>query len=374
MRVLLTGGGSSGHVNPALAIADIIRSHEPDAEIAYMGREEGIEKRLVDKEGYQFFPIKIQGISRSLSPKNIKTAYYILTSPQKAKKVIKSYAPDVVIGTGGHVCWPPLKAAAELGIPTVVHESNSIPGLAVRRLEGKVDLILTNFKEVSDSLEHKNKVVNVGNPVRFSRTDMTREEARRKLGIPDSVKFVILSFGGSLGAEALNRAAVDVMRGVVAERDDVIHFHAGGRIYYPDARRRFEEYGLEENQKLRLSEYIFDMRTHMAAADVMICRAGAMTLTELAMMAKPAILIPSPNVTANHQYKNAKVLRDSGAAMLIRESDMSYEIINDYVRRILDDEFLRRHMSEAISAFANPRVNEEIYQKIKELVDSRSKG
>ena len=146
MKVLLTGGGTSGHVNPALAIADIIKTNDPSAEFAYIGTEKGIEKRLVEKEGYDFYPIKIQGISRSLSFSNLKTAYLVMTAPAKAKKIIEKFDPDVVIGTGGYVCWAPLKAAAEMGIPTVLHESNSVPGLAVRKLESKVDLILTNFK------------------------------------------------------------------------------------------------------------------------------------------------------------------------------------------------------------------------------------
>ena len=173
MRVLLTGGGTSGHVNPALAIADIIKSHDPTAEIAYIGTERGIEKKLVEKEFYTFYPINIRGIKRSLSPSNIKTAYTILTAPSKAKKIIERFHPDIVIGTGGYVCWPPLKAAAQMGIPTVIHESNSYPGLAVRKLEDKVDIILTNFESTASYLKDKSKAVNVGNPVRnsFGETD-----------------------------------------------------------------------------------------------------------------------------------------------------------------------------------------------------------
>ncbi len=373
MRVLLTGGGTSGHVNPALAIADIIKAHDPSAEIAYVGTPTGIEKKLVEKEGYEYFPIKIQGISRSLSPKNIKTAYFIMTAPAKAKKIVKSFRPDVVIGTGGYVCWPTLKAAAELGIPTVVHESNSIPGLAVRKLDGKVDLILTNFEESAQKLKHKERVVHVGNPVRFSRADMTRAEARAALGIPDSIKFVILSFGGSLGAEGLNLAAIDVMRGFVEKNADVAHFHAGGKIYYSDAIERFESFGLKKSSRLNLNEYIYDMKTYMSAADLIICRAGAMTLTELAMMEKPAILIPSPNVTDDHQYKNAKVLGDRGAAVVIRESELDFERINSVVEEIYKDEDLRCRMRQEVSKLANPNVSEEIYQKICELVENKSK-
>ena len=371
MRVLLTGGGTSGHVNPALAIADIIKAHEPNAEIAYVGTPNGIEKKLVEKEGYEYFSVKIKGIERSLSLENIKTAFLVLTAPAKAKKIIKKFRPDVVIGTGGYVCWPPLKAAAELGIPTLVHESNSTPGLAVRMLDGKVDLVLTNFEESANNLKHKDRVVCVGNPVRFSRSDMTREAARAALGIPDSIKFVVLSFGGSLGAVGVNRAAIDVMRGFSSQKSDVAHFHSGGKLYYGDASERFEKAGLKKSSRLSVSEYIYDMKTYMSAADLVICRAGAMTLTELAMMGKPAILIPSPNVTDDHQYNNAKVLGDRKAAVVLRESELDYDKINAEVEKIYADESLRRRMSEKVSELANPSVSEEIYSKILELVNKK---
>lgn len=287
MRVLLTGGGTSGHVNPALAIADIIKANQPDSEFAYVGTEGGIEKRLVQKEGYSFHSIKIQGIKRSLSISNVKTAYLVLTAPKKAARIIEKFKPDVVIGTGGYVCWAPLKAAADMGIPTVIHESNSVPGLAVRKLESRVDLILTNFTTTAEHLSEKRKVVNVGNPVRKSFDGITKQQARKQLGIPDSVKFVILSFGGSLGAPKINEAAIDVMRGFCTEHGDVAHFHSGGKNYYDNAMQMFAGYSLEKNPRLDIREYIYDMALYMIAADLVICRAGAMTLTELAMMKKP---------------------------------------------------------------------------------------
>ncbi|MBQ9113269.1 MAG: undecaprenyldiphospho-muramoylpentapeptide beta-N-acetylglucosaminyltransferase [Clostridia bacterium] len=373
MRVLLTGGGTSGHVTPALAIADIIRAKDPRAEFAYIGTEKGIEKRLVEKEGIDFYPIKIQGISRSLSLSNLRTAYLIMTAPAAAKKIIEKFEPDVVIGTGGYVCWAPLKAAAGMGIPTVIHESNSVPGLAVRKLEDKVDLILTNFKTTADKMTHTHKAVNVGNPIRVSFGETDKAEARRRLGIPESVKFVILSFGGSLGAPRLNEAAIDVMRKFDLAHDDVMHFHAGGKKYYENAMQMFAGYSLEKNPRLELKEYIYDMSLHMTAADLVICRAGAMTLTELAMMRKPAILIPSPNVTDNHQYKNAKVLADAGAAMLIEESDLSADTVTEAVSRVYGDEALRESMSERIAGFANPNVAEEIYGEISKLVRNNAK-
>ncbi len=373
MRVLLTGGGTSGHVNPALAIADIIKRYEPDSVFAYVGKASGIEKRLVEKEGYDFYDIPIQGIKRSVSFSNVKTAYLVMTAPKKAEKVIKEFMPDVIIGTGGYVCWAPLKAGAAMGIPTVVHESNSVPGLAVRKLEDKVDLILTNFESTVQYMQATEKVVHVGNPTRASFEGITKAEAREKLGIPKSAKFVILSFGGSLGAPKLNEAAIDVMRGFSQSHEDVYHIHSGGKNYYRNAIQIFAGYGLGRTARLDIKEYIYDMQLYMCACDLVICRAGAMTLTELAMLHKPAILIPSPNVTDNHQYKNAATLAEAGAAVLIEEKELSPERIVEEVEKIYGDSQRRAQMSEAISGFVNKNVGEEIYTEIARLVRNKSK-
>lgn len=372
MKVLLTGGGTSGHVTPALAIADIIKEREPSSVFAYVGTENGIEKRLVEKEFYEFHPIEIQGIRRKLTLSNLKTAYLIMRAPSKAKKIIEKFKPDVVIGTGGYVCWAPLKAAADMGIPTVIHESNSIPGLAVRKLEGKVDLILTNFKGTEDSLKAKKKVVNVGNPIRTNFGECSKADARARLGI-DPDKFMILSFGGSLGAPALNEAAIDIMKDFARDKEDVICVHSGGKNSYKNAMELFAAHGLERNPRLEVKEYIYDMGDYMTAADVVICRAGAMTLTELAKMRKSAILIPSPNVANNHQYKNAKAFADAGAAVLLEESELDSQRIVSEIEKLYSDASLREKMGDAIAKFAYDDVEGRIYEEISKLVKSRSK-
>lgn len=372
MKVLLTGGGTSGHVTPALAIADIIKEREPSSVFAYVGTENGIEKRLVEKEFYEFHSIEIQGIRRKLTLSNLKTAYLIMRAPSKARKIIEKFKPDVVIGTGGYVCWAPLKAAADMGIPTVIHESNSIPGLAVRKLEGKVDLILTNFKGTEDSLKAKKKVVNVGNPIRTNFGECSKTDARARLGI-DPDKFMILSFGGSLGAPALNEAAIDIMKDFARDKEDVICVHSGGKNSYKNAMELFAAHGLERNPRLEVKEYIYDMGDYMTAADVVICRAGAMTLTELAKMRKSAILIPSPNVANNHQYKNAKAFADAGAAVLLEESELDSQRIVSEIEKLYSDASLREKMGDAIAKFAYDDVEERIYEEISKLVKSRSK-
>ena len=373
MRVLLTGGGTGGHVNPALAIAEIIKSREPDSEIAFIGTERGIENNLIPKEGYKLYHNNVYGIRRSLSPKNIITAYYILTSPAKAKKIIREFEPDVVIGTGGYVCWPNVKAAAKMGIPTVLHESNATPGLAVRKLQKTADIIMTNFESTLNTLNTDKKAIRVGNPLRIAYSSAEKAQARKKLGIPDNIKFVVLSFGGSLGAEKLNESAMDIMREFSAKHDDVMHIHSGGKRFYDDARQLFAAYGLEKNPRLDLREYIHDMATYMAAADLVICRAGAMTLTELSVTKKASILIPSPNVTGNHQYKNAAEFEKAGAAILIEEKDLTRQSVVYAVEKIYSDPKLRAEMGEAASKLSSSDAADKIYEEISTLVKNNKK-
>ena len=371
MRVLMTGGGTGGHVYPALAIAEYIKAKEPDSEIAFVGTEKGIENKLVPAAGYKLYHVEIQGIYRSLSPKNIKTAYLIMVSPYKAKKIIKEFRPDIVIGTGGYVCWPLLRAASSMGIPSMVHESNAYAGLAVRQVQGCVDRVLTSFEETAERLKAKEKIVNVGNPLRINCSAYSQAEARRKLGISDGKEFVVLSFGGSLGAKGINDAAIEIMRSFSSKKADTLHYHACGSRFYDEFLSEARKDGLDKSQHIVISDYIFDMPLYMAAADVVICRAGAMTLSELAMMGKPAILIPSPNVTDDHQYKNAKVVADRGGAFLVKEGEEASARVCKAVESLWADRKLRSEMSSAMSAMARPDAGEKIYSEILKLTEKK---
>lgn len=255
-----------------------------------------------------------------------------------------------------------------MGIPTMVHESNALPGMAVKQLQKKIDVILTNFEETKSMLKAQEKVINVGNPLRNSYGTVDRAEARKKLGIPDTTRFVILSFGGSLGAPALNRAAMDLMKEFSTVREDVMHVHATGANHYADVQDQCAEEGIRQSDRVVVKDYIHDMPLYMAAADLVICRAGAMTLTELARMGKPSVLIPSPHVTDNHQYKNAKVLYDAEAAELIEEKDLSPERICETVARIADDGEKRYQMSQNILRFAREDAGRRIYEEIQALL------
>ena len=376
MRVLFSGGGTGGHISPALAMADIIKNNVPHAEIAFVGTEYGIENSLIPQAGYKLYHVNVQGIRRSFSISNVKSVYLALSSPIKAKRIIKEFQPDIVIGTGGYACWPALKAAADMGIPTVLHESNALPGMAVRRLQRDVDVIMTNFESTKELLDPEAKVINVGNPLRSTCNTISKTEARKKLGITDKSKFVVLSFGGSLGAERINRAAAEMMGNFATKPDDVLCYHIGGKRFYESARNYFAAYGLERDPRFVLMEYTADLPIYMAAADVVICRAGAMTLTEIAKMGKPSIIIPSPNVVDNHQYKNAKALADEDAAIVIEEEDLSEGRsckICQVMQELYDSAELREKMSQNIRKFAKEDVEKKIYEVITDLLGTYQK-
>ena len=375
MRVLITGGGTGGHVNPALAIANTIKQNDPDAVIAYVGTKRGIENKLVPKAGYPMYYVDVKGIKRSLSPSNIKAAYLALTSPIKAKKIIREFKPDIVVGTGGYVSWPVVKAASQMGIPTALHESNAIAGVAVKMLQKSVDRIYLNFEKTGESLScDRAKLMKVGNPILGGFSSMTREEARKKLGIPDKYKYVILSYAGSMGAEKVNDAVLCLMREFTAKHPEVYHIHATGSIELELCTSQFKEMGLDKCENIELCEYIYDMPVRMAAADITINRAGAMTISELAATGKCSIFIPSPNVAENHQYKNAKVLSDAGAAALFEEKDLvdGAKPLIEEVEKLLSDEGdeLRAERSEKIRQFAVSDANKLIYNDLVKLAQS----
>ena len=366
MRILFTGGGTGGHVYPAIAIANTIKSRFPEAEIAFVGTSHGIENKICKKEGFPIYHVEVMGFKRSLAPSNVKAFYYAMTAPKKAKKIIDEFKPDAVIGTGGYVCWPACTAAAKAGIPTLLHESNARPGLAVKRLEGVVDRIMLNFAECAEYIgeENRDKTVTVGNPLRKDFSTVSKEKARELLGITDSSKRVILSYGGSRGSGKMNETIVEFMKEYAPANPNVIHIHATGEIGKAYFKEKFKQYGLERLENVKVYDYIDDMPVKMAAADVVICRAGAMTVSEIALMGKAAIFIPSPNVTNNHQYKNAKVLADKNAAIVIEEKDLSAESLANEIDVLLKNDSLREEMSARVVGFSDPNANKKIYDEI----------
>ncbi len=369
MKVLMTGGGTGGHVNPAIAIANNIKENIPDAVIEFVGTSRGIENKLVPKEGYKLHHVEVQGFKRKLTPYNIKSAWLAFTSPRKAKKLIREFAPDLVVGTGGYVCWPLLKAAASMGIPTAIHESNAIPGVAVKMLASCVDRIYTNFDATAAALgeAYADKIVKVGNPIKSEFSTLEYKSAREKLGIDKKYKHLILSCGGSMGAEKVNDEMLDFMRDYTKNHPEVLHIHSTGAIEYEAAMAKVRNYGLDKCENISVREYIYNMPELMAAADIVVSRAGAMTLSELAALGKCSVLIPSPHVADNHQYKNAKVLADAGAALLFEEKELTGGVIGEALASLLSDGERRKSMSDNIAAFALPGANRSIYFDLCEL-------
>ena len=365
MRVLLTGGGTAGHINPALAIAETILRNAPGSVVEFVGVAGGKEDELVPRAGYKLHHVKSSALQGKKGVSRYASLALAAISPflPSTVSIIKKFKPDIVIGTGGYACWPIMAAAARMGIPTALHESNAHPGLAVRRLQSKVDRIWINFPETAAAFGNSPKVECVGNPILQDFSTVDREAARAKLGIGKEQKLV-LSFGGSNGAEKLNSAVIDFMKSTVAMDKNVIHLHASGKINYDDTNKLFTEAGLDKTENCILRPYIYDMPLQMAAADVVIARAGAMTLSELALMKKASVLIPSPNVAENHQYKNAKALADANAAILVEEKDLEEGTLDGAVCELLASEARRREQEKNIASFAREDACQHIWQDI----------
>lgn len=366
MKVILCGGGTSGHVNPALNIAATIKKRNPNAEIMFIGTKRGIESTLVPKAGYPIEFIEVSGFSRRLTLKNIKSAWHALTSVSAAKKIVKKFQPDIVIGTGGYVSWPAVKAASKLKIPTLIHEQNAFPGVTTKMLSKVADRVCISFDGSEKFFDEsvRSKLVLTGNPVVVD--GMTRAEARAELGMSLDEPYV-LSYGGSMGADKVNELVFELMENYSIPQK-VRHTHAIGRVGYDRFNAVAKEKGFYGHKNLEISEYIYDMAVRQAAADVIICRAGAMTLSELAIRGRAAVLIPSPHVTEDHQYKNAKLLADAGAAVVLRESEVDGKLLTETVGELLANSNKRRRMEESVKNFGMTDSLDRIVDKAYELL------
>ena len=370
MKVLLTGGGTAGHVNPALAIAAALTDYDPSTEIIFAASALPNDKAgdLVPRAGYERHRIHIRGMRRPVySPANLRLPFIMLKSRGEARALIKEFRPDLIVGTGGYACWPVVSVGASMGIPTAVHESNAIPGKAICQVKRKVDKIMINFPETRDRLglsPQDARVVRVGNPYMSGFGKIGRGEARAKLGIAEDAVYV-LSFGGSLGAEYVNDAVISLWHELHGAYPHAHFCHAAGKRDYERIKAALEEKGLGDEPRLSLLEYIYDMPLRMAAADIVISRAGAMSISELALMKKAAVLIPSPNVTDNHQYKNAMALQEKGAGICVEEKRLREGALTDTVRALLRDPEKRHRLESSIyDHFAMPHANEDIVKEL----------
>lgn len=373
MRVLLTGGGTAGHINPALAIADLIRRNAPESEIAFAGVQGGREEDLIPREGYPLYFVESAGFVRpKVNPKNLRALFLALRSPHapKTQQILNEFQPDIVIGTGGYACWPIMKAAADRKIPTAVHESNAMPGLTVRRLKKHVDRIWYNFESTGAVIGLPEKSIRVGNPLRETYGNIDRRRARARYGVSDR-QIVVLSFGGSLGADAMNDAALELMKDCASMHPEILVWHATGKRNYEAVRSNFENLELYRSPNCCLFDYFYDMPYRMAAADLVISRSGAMTLSELARLGCASILVPSPNVANDHQTANAMALSQKNAAVLIPEPELQNGKLTETVIRLLSNPKSIRQLKTNIRAFAGPDAGKIIWQEICNLLDQK---
>ena len=365
MRVLLTGGGTAGHINPAIAIANYIKEKEPCSEFLFVGTERGLEKTLVPKCGYDIKFIDVMGLRRSLSVENIKVFINYVKSTGVAKRIIKNFKPDVVIGTGGYVCAPVVKAAASLKIPTLIHEQNVFPGLAIKMLAGKADITAISFEETRDMMKAK-KIVLTGNPLRpdlFAVHDI--DLVRAQYGFDE--KPIVLMFGGSLGAEKMNEALVQMIE-ENRIRDFNLIASTGERHYESISESIKKTTDLTKVKNIKVVPYIYNMEEIFFAADVVVGRAGAITVSEITALGKAAVLIPSPYVAHNHQEYNARYLEKNGAAKVVLENEVSGKRISEEISSILKNKETLAKMQSDSKKIGIADACETIYNYVKEMI------
>lgn len=372
MNVIFTCGGTAGHINPAIAVANILKQRKPDCKILFIGAEGHMEEKLVPAAGYELVTLPGSGLSRKLSlagiKKNIHAVKCVVNAVSKCRKIIRDFDADVIVGTGGYASFPAIYAGAKLGIPTVVHESNALPGLTTKLAAGVATKVLVCFEESVKHYKNPERVEVVGMPVRQEFITTGKTEAKKMLGLEDCQ--VVVSAFGSQGAKVMN----ENMAGIFPlEQEDGFpfhHIHAVGSFgwgWMPDlVKKNGVDY--ESCPTIDMREYIYNMPTVMAAADVVIGRAGSATCNEIAATGTPCILIPSPNVTGNHQEKNARVLEAAGGAVVILEKDCSPEILYAEVQGLLVDEQRRENMSKALRGLVKLDSAERICDITEELV------
>lgn len=374
MRAIVTGGGTGGHIYPAIAIADKIKEMEPDAEILYIGNEEGIEKDIVPAAGYPLELVSARWLDKSRATEMVKTGCAVMKGRREALRIMKKFKPDVVIGTGGFVCVPVMLAGHSYGARTYLHEQNAFPGVANRTLERFADKVFLGFPEARQYFKSPGKMVDAGNPVRHSFFEMNKAAARRTLGFPQDA-FVILSFGGSMGAVKINEVAFELMEAVNGQEKVIMVFGTGkgyppgkdyeGRDYYAETLQKAAERHIAIKPNIQLKAYIEHMENYLVACDVVISRSGALSVAEATVCGKAAILIPSPNVTGNHQYYNAKSVADRGGAILIEEKDLTAEGLIAEVLKLRNNPQILAEMSRASRTCAPDRALDIIYETIR---------
>lgn len=366
MKLILCGGGTAGHITPGLAIAGEVRRKNPQNRILFIGRQNGRENELISQAGFPFTTLDVEGLQRKFSVKNINAVKKALKAKKEAIKIISQFKPDAIIGTGGYVCWPVIEAGYRMKIPIFIHESNIYPGFTTRLLAKQCNKVFLYSEESLKYLPKKTKFATVGNPIPKEFFSTKRTYARAKLGLKENDIF-ILSFGGSLGAKKINDEVVNFMQNYSSKHSNISHIHATGKANFNEKLSKL----FETDSRIKIVPFLTKMHLYMKAADVVICRSGAMTLTELSATGAPSILIPSPNVSANHQYKNAAHLSAKGAAVIIPEEELTTSRLTDEVNALVNNKEKRQALSKCIELFAKRDVENAILSEVESIIKEK---
>ncbi len=370
MKVIIAAAGTAGHINPGLAIANKIKQEQKNSEIIFIGTTRGLENDLVPRAGYKLKTIDAYGLSKKISIENIKKMYKTLKGYGEAKKIIKEFKPDIVIGTGGYICGATISAAHSLGIPTLLHESNAFPGKAVKMLAKKTNTILVSFEDAVDRIKNGKNIIYTGTPVKITKKEYTINEKTKIIkncGLSET-KPIVLIFGGSQGAQKINEAILGILENKLNKKYQIMW--ATGPKQYDIIKEKLQDKNININniENAKIVPYIYNMEEVMNIANLIVSRSGAMTITEISNLGKPSILVPLPNVSGNHQLYNAKVLEDIGAAKIILNNELEDKKLNKEIEEIVLDKNKEIQMTTNALKVSTNNVENKIYEEIKKLV------
>lgn len=370
MKVVIAAAGTGGHINPGIAIANKIMEKEPDSKIIFIGTPRGLENDLVPRAGYELKTIDAYGINRKINLDNIKRLYKTTKSVGEAKKILKEFKPDVVIGTGGYICVSVGIAANRLKIPIVLHESNAFPGVAIKLLSKKAKAVLLGFEDAKTRLPKAKNVVVTGTPTKIKSSKLTDEEKanlRSALMLKNELPLVLV-FGGSQGARSINNAIIGIIENKLNKNYQIIW--AAGKGNFENIKQQLAEKNMDIDniENAKIMPYIYNMQEVMETSDLVVSRSGAMTITEISNLAKPAIFIPFPFATENHQEYNARVLEKVGAAKIILDKNLNYKNLNDTIELMVENKEQLKEMGKKAGKIANTNVEENIYNEIRNIL------
>ena len=370
MRVIIAAAGTAGHINPAISIANKIKEEETNSEIIFIGTNRGLENDLVPRAGYKLITIDAFGLSKEISLENFKRIYKTYKGISEAKKIIKEFKPDIVIGTGGYICGPVVIAAKKCNVPILLHESNAFPGKAVKMLAKKVDTILVSFEDAKCRIKNYKKVIYTGTPVKIKKQNYGINEKLniiKEIGLNET-KPIVLIFGGSQGAQKINEALLNIIK--EKKNKDYQIIWATGPKQYDIIKQKLTDLEININNisNCKIVPYIYNMEEIENISDLVVARSGAMTITEIANLSKPSILIPLPNVSNNHQMYNAKVLENVDAAKIIINNELTAENLNSSIEEIVLNKQKCNKMGQNAGKLANIDVESKIYKEIELLV------